>query len=196
MRRRTFILYTLPFIPCADLGKPVSQSPAGERYSLWFMPTGDVSDRLSGIVHRLSARYGAPEFSPHVTLLGGLVGPLQELLRKSACVSAALRPFVIRLEKTDFLDEYFRCLFVHVALAEPLRKAHHAAHQAFGLRCEPVFMPHLSLLYGDFPQSLKEEAIAQMGSRLDVQFKVRSLHLYRTHREPRHWRRVASFAIV
>ena len=56
-------------------------------------------------------------------------------------------------------------------------------------------MPHLSLLYGNFPQSLKEEMIAEMGPRLDVQFKVRSLHLYRTHGEPRHWRQVARFGL-
>ena len=173
----------------------MSQPPAGERYSLWFMPTGDVCDRLSRILHRLSARYGAPEFSPHVTLLGGCVGPRRELIRQSARVAAALRPFAIRLEEIDFLDEYFRCLFVRAALTEPLRKAHQAARQAFGHRREPAFMPHLSLLYGNFPRSLKEGVMAELGPRLDVQFKVRSLHLYRTHGEPRHWRRVASFGL-
>jgi len=159
------------------------------------MPKGDVCDRLSRILHQLSVRYGGPQFSPHVTLLGGCVGPRRELTRNSARVAAALRSFAIRLEKIDFLDEYFRCLFVRAALTEPLRKAHLAARQAFGHGREPAFMPHLSLLYGDFPRSLKEGVIAEMGPRLDVQFKVRSLHLYRTHGEPHRWRRVASFGL-
>ncbi|MGD1101248.1 MAG: 2'-5' RNA ligase family protein [Terriglobia bacterium] len=159
------------------------------------MPTGDVCDRLSRILNGLSARFGAPGFSPHVTLLGGGVGPPRELIRKSARVAAALRPFAIRLEEIDFRDEYFRCLFVHAALTEPLRKAHQAARQAFGHGRERAFMPHLSLLYGNFPRSLKEGVIAEMGPRLDVQFKVRTLHLYRTHGEPRLWRRVASFGL-
>ena len=173
----------------------MSQKLAGEKYSLWIVPTGDVCDRLSLILHRLSARYGAPEFSPHVTLLGRCVGPRGELIRQSGQVAAGLRPFVIRLEKVDFLDAYFRCLFVRAALTEPLRRAHRAACEASGHDREPAFMPHLSLLYGDFPQSLKEKLIAEIGPRLDVQFKVRSLHLYRTHGEPRHWRRVASFGL-
>src|SRR5271157_2569029 len=126
-----------------SIGKPVNQPPAEERHSLWFMPTGDVCDRLSRILQRLSARYGAPEFSPHVTLLGGCVGPRPELMGKSARVAAALRVFVLRLGEIDFLDEYFRCLFVRVALAEPLRKAHQAARQVFGHGREPAFMPHL-----------------------------------------------------
>jgi 2'-5' RNA ligase len=117
------------------------------------------------------------------------------LIRRSARVAAALRPFAIRLEEIGFLDEYFRCLFVRAALAEPLRKAHQAACQALGRRREPAFMPHLSLLYGNFPRSIKEGVMAEMGPRLDVQFKVRSLHLYWTHGAPRHWRRVASFGL-
>jgi 2'-5' RNA ligase len=123
------------------------------------------------------------------------VGPRRELICKCARVAAALRPFAIRLEEIDFRDEYFRCLFVHAALAEPLRKAHQVARQVFGHTREPSFMPHLSLLYGNFPLSLKEAVIAEMGPRLDVQIKVRSLYLYRTHGEPRHWRRVASFGL-
>lgn len=172
------------------------QIPAGERFSLWFMPTGDVCDHLSRILHRLNSRYCAPEFPPHLTLLGGCVGPRHELIRKSALVAASLRPFIIRLEGIDFLDEYFRCLFVRAALTQPLRNAYQAARHALGRGREPAFMPHLSLLYGNFPRSLKEEVMAEMGPRLDLQFKVRSLHLYCTHGEPRNWRRVARFGLT
>jgi 2'-5' RNA ligase len=160
------------------------------------MPRGDVWERLWRIIQQLSVRYAAPEFPPHVTLLGSSVGPRRELICQSAGLAASLRPFTLRLEEIDYREEYFRCLFVHAALAEPLRKAHQAARQAFGHDREPPFMPHLSLLYGDFPRSLKEGVIREMGPRVDVQFKVRSLHLYWTRGEPRLWRRVASFGIV
>jgi 2'-5' RNA ligase len=159
------------------------------------MPRGEVCERFTLILRRLSVRLDAPEFSPHVTLLGGCVGERRELIRQSGQVAAALRPFAIRLGSIDFRDEYFRALFVHAVLTGPLRNAHQAACQAFNRRREPAFMPHLSLLYGNFPQSLKEELIAEIGPRLDVQFKVRSLHLYKTQGEPRHWRPVARFGL-
>jgi len=154
-----------------------------------------VRDRLERILSRLINRFGAPEFPPHVTLLGSCMGPCGELIRKSARVAAALSPFIIRLEEVDFLDEYFRCLFVHAAPTEPLRKAHRTACQELSHGREPAFMPHLSLLYGNFPPALKEKLISEIGRRLDIHFKVRSLHLYRTHGEPRHWRQVASFGL-
>ena len=174
---------------------PVTNKHMGEAHSLWLMPRGEVCERLSMIIAQLSARHDAPEFPPHVTLLGGCVGQRSELISQCAGVAATLRPFTIRLEELDFREEYFRCLFVHAALTAPLRHAHQAACQAFHRFREPAFMPHLSLLYGDFPRSLKERIIAAMGRRIDVQFKVRALHLYRTHGAPRHWRRVATLAL-
>jgi 2'-5' RNA ligase len=159
------------------------------------MPAGDVYDRLSGIIQRLSSRYGGPQFAPHVTLLGRCVGPVLELMRKTAAVAAGSRALRIRLEAIDFLDEYYRCLFVHAAPSEPLRKAHRAACHAFGHAREPAFMPHLSLLYGNSPQSFKKQAIEELGHRLDIQFTARSIHLYRTHGDPGQWRRMARFAL-
>jgi len=173
----------------------MSQPPAGEKHSLWLMPRGDVYDRLSRVLKQLSARYEAPEFSPHVTLLGGCVGPRRALIEKSERLASALRPFMIRLQEIDFLDEYYRCLFVRAGLTEPLRKAYFAASREFGQSHPPAFMPHLSLLYGDFSRDLKQGVKAEIGPRFDVQFKVRSLHLYRTHGDPRLWRRVASFGL-
>ena len=170
-------------------------TPAGERYSLWLMPTGEVCDRLSGIIRELSATYGAPEFPPHVTLLGSCTGSRWEVVRKSAEVAAAIRHFGIRLGEIDFLDEYFRCLFVHAALTEPLRKAHQTAVQAFERKRESDFMPHLSLLYGELSGTVKDLLTIHLGKRVDLEFKVRKLHLFRTQGEPSKWRRVASFGL-
>jgi len=173
----------------------MTQTRAGQICSLWLMPTGDVYDELERILHKLSAKYGTREFPPHVTLLGGIVGPRREVLRECASLAALIRPFTIRLEKIDYLDEYFRCLFVRAATTAPLLKAHQVARDVFGRRREPSFMPHLSLLYGDFSRSLKEGAAAELGPRLDLAFKVRSLVLYSTRGEPRDWRRVAKFGL-
>jgi hypothetical protein len=122
-------------------------------------------------------------------------------MRKSAQVAAALRPFVIRLGQIDFLDEYYRCLFVRAALTEPLRRARRVALQTMGevgahghAPLRAGYMPHLSLLYGNLDRSIKEGLIAELGPRLDLEFKARNLHLHLTHGDPRYWRHVASFA--
>jgi len=166
-----------------------------EKYSLWLTPTGDVYERLARILDTLSVRYGAPGFAPHVTLLGSIAAPRSEVIQKTAQLAASLRPFPLHLERIDYLDEYFRCLFVRVALTRPLREAYQRASVLFARRDRFSFMPHLSLLYGNFSLSAKEKAKAEWGPRVDLTFKARSLHVYSTQGEPRRWRRAARFGL-
>ena len=173
----------------------MTQPSAGKKYSLWLMPEGKVRDRLTLTLHNLSVRHEAPEFPPHVTLLGSCMGERDEMMRRSSLVAGALKPFTVRLGKLDFRDEYFRCLYLHAGPAEPLRNAHQAACRIFCRSPEPDFMPHLSLLYGNYPVNLKENVMAELGLRLNVQFKVRNLHLFQTHGEVENWREVAQFPI-
>ena len=167
----------------------------GERYSLWLKPTGDACERLARLLRELRTRHGGPEFAPHVTLLGSIAEPLQAVLLKAAALAATLRPWMLSLEGMDYLDEYFRCLFVRVAPSRPLREAYHAAREVFGYSDDRPFMPHLSLLYGDYRPSLKEAVIAEWGPRLDLTFKVRALHVYSTRGEPCRWRCVRRFGL-
>jgi 2'-5' RNA ligase len=168
---------------------------AVERYSLWLMPAGGVREWLVRTLRELSVQYGAPAFPPHVTLLGGITEARGGVLRRTASLAALLRPFIVQLGEIDCLDQYFRSLFARAAPTPPLLKAHQLACQVFGHRREPLFMPHLSLLYGDFSQSQKDKTIDAMGQRLDLQFKVQNLFLYSTRGEPSRWRQVARLGL-
>jgi 2'-5' RNA ligase len=159
------------------------------------MPEGAVRDRLALILKRLSSRCKAPEFPPHVTLVGSIVSEHEELIQKSALVAAAIQSITIRLGKIDFRDEYFQTLFVHAGPKAQLQQAYRAACRILGREAAPDFMPHLSLLYGTFPQTLKNKIIAELGGQLRVQFKVRSLCLYQTQGAVERWRQVAEFEI-
>ena len=123
------------------------------------------------------------------------MGERDEMIRRSSLVANLLTPFTIRLGKIDFRDEYFRCVFVHARPMAPLWNAYQVACRKFDRLADPDFMPHLSLLYGNIPQPVKEETLAELGPRLNVQFKVLSLHLFQTHGEVRNWHEVAKFSI-
>jgi 2'-5' RNA ligase len=159
------------------------------------MPGGEIRQRLAGAIFDLSRKYAAPAFEPHVTLVGGIAGPGREVASKMRGLAKRIPPFTVRLTAVDGLDEYFRCLFVRVATTHPIMTANKAAREIFGLEQQPAFMPHLSLLYGNLPTSLKERIIASLGRQFALEFKVNSLHLYLTKSEPASWRRVASFGL-
>lgn len=57
------------------------------------------------------------------------------------------------------------------------------------------YIPHLSLMYGNFPSELKEKIIAEIGKDFNMNFEIKSIHLFSTLGEPEDWYRVKEFAL-
>ena len=162
-------------------------------FTLWLMPSGDVFKHLERIIEQLSAEHATPSFDPHVTLLGGLVGGEKKLAAKLERLAVGLQPFTITLTTLDYLEEYFRCLFIRAEETAPLMGAHRIAAESFSRQPDSPFMPHLSLMYGDIRRALKEEILARIGRRFDLDFEATSIHLFSTHGEVKEWYRVREF---
>ena len=162
-------------------------------YSIWLIPAGEVYQKLSEIISQLSEKYSAPNFEPHITLLGNLIGPEEDLISKTLKLTAQLKPFKINLKKADYLDEYFKCLFIRAEKTKELIRANNIAREAFNSKPDPEYMPHLSLMYGDLSSKTKEEILADLGKEFDLSFEVRSIHLFSTTGEVKDWYRIKEF---
>lgn len=161
------------------------------RYSLWLLPAKAARERYAKLIRELSTRLATPVFEPHVTLLGELTGPVPELAARLRALAEELAPFELRLLEATYLDEYFRALFVEVALSRPLTEAHAAARQHFGRRLDPGYYPHLSLVYGDLENDQKEALLEDVGRYYDESVRVEEIALYTTAGSPQTWRCVA-----
>jgi 2'-5' RNA ligase len=173
-----------------------------KKHAVWIMPREEAWDRLREVLDELALAYGGPRFGPHVTLLGGIRARTAETERKLRDLALSLEPFEVKLGRVDFLNEYYRCVFALVEDAgpeSPIRRAYDRAFQAFAGDLvnaeERDFMPHLSLMYGDVSVEAKEEAVKQLGGRLEVAFPVRSLYLAETDGRPEDWRTAGSFPL-
>jgi 2'-5' RNA ligase len=159
------------------------------------MPSGSLKDELSALITQLSRTHAAPLFPPHMTLLGELEGGERELVAKTRQLAGQLSPFTVHLTTVDFLDQYFRCLFLRGEETPALVEANRQARLLFQREQDPPFMPHLSLLYGDFDAAFKQKIIAAIGREFDRSFTAGELHLYSTTGETKDWRRVGTFAL-
>ena len=164
-------------------------------YAIWIEPPAFLAVRLNALIDALSVQHGGPRFSAHVTLLGGISGREQDLLRALGSLASALSPFEMTLAGVGREDYFYRCLYLY---AEPLREllsARQEAERLFaGFRDEAsvgeAFMPHMSLLYGDIDNSSKEDIIQSIGGAVTANFTVDGLSLYRTDGDVPQWKRV------
>lgn len=167
-------------------------------YSLWLMPPGEYYKRFADLIKTLAQKYGGPVFQPHITLLGELMAKFpyseEESIRLTEELVTGQKPFSIVLKEIDYQDFYFRALFVKVDVTKPLLGLHEKAKETFGIQNIPPFMPHLSLLYGNYPVYLKEKIIKDIGRNQSARFEVKSVHLVKGG-EVEEWQIVKEFPL-
>jgi 2'-5' RNA ligase len=164
-------------------------------YSIWLMPSGKINEELKKTISKLSHEFAGPVFLPHVTLLGNLDSDKQELLSHTQQLAAHIRPFQVTLTTVDFFDEYFWCLFLRTQETAPLLEAEREARMIFHREQDPNFMPHLSLLYGNFELLTKKQIIEAIGHEFNISFSVRHINLFSTTGKPMDWYRVQKFVL-
>jgi len=162
-------------------------------YSIWLIPTGEVYQKLAEIISKLSEEYSAPNFEPHVTLIGDLIDPEEEIISKTSKLADLIKPFKIKLEKADYFDEYFRCLFIRAEKTKEVVEANNITREIFGRASDQEYLPHLSLMYGNLDSKTKEKILTNLGREFNLSFEVKSIHLFSTTGEVKDWYIVKEF---
>jgi len=168
---------------------------AKHKYSLWFMPAGTVAQRFSQIIVQLAKDHASPIFSPHVTLLGSIEASQEEVINRTQELAALLRPFLVPLTTITFTDAYYRALFVKAGHSTEALAAYELARKLFPGDQQTAYMPHLSLLYGDFSVAIKQEIIKEIGENFPDAFEANTLYLYLTEGAAHNWQSIRAFPL-
>ncbi|MDO8573164.1 MAG: 2'-5' RNA ligase family protein [Candidatus Daviesbacteria bacterium] len=161
-------------------------------YTINIIPPAGIYDKFDEIIKKLAGKYGTFKFAPHITVLGQASDSKETAIKLMEQVTSNQKPFTVTLNKVGFQDFFFRALYVLAEKTAPLAELHRKAKMIFNKEAAP-YMPHLSLLYGDFAPEIKEKIIQEIGSEQPTTFIVSSLHLFRTEGESNEWYSVAKF---
>ncbi len=159
-------------------------------YSIWLIPENTTFKILSAIIQKLSQKYSSPVFEPHVTLIGGISGTETKVIAKTKELATKIAPYKIRFGGVNFLDYYFKALFLEVMPDKEVMKVNKMATKIFDME-DQSYAPHLSLIYGDFSEDLKKEMIKNLKPKiLTLSFEVNKIYLYKTGGEINDWKRI------
>jgi 2'-5' RNA ligase len=165
------------------------------KYSLWFIPTGAVGRKFSQLIVQLAEHYSSPAFPPHVTLIGSIEAYEKEIIKKTQKLASLIRPFSMQLTTIASTTFYYRALFVKVEPSTEVISAYQQAKRLFPNSQKTGYIPHLSLLYGDFSPETKKEIIKKIGENFTDTFKADTLYLYLTEDTASDWQRIKAFPL-
>ncbi len=166
-------------------------------YHLFFLPEGELFDNLQRTINELAQKYQGAKFEPHLTLLARIPKADEaELVAKTKQLAGTMKPFEVEPKAVHAENAYFRALYCKAEPNPTMEAYHQKALEAFGVQDVNVYMPHLSLYYGNVPQSNKDEMIASLSLPASMKFLVDKVYLYRTEGEAQDWVRVGVYPLV
>ena len=170
-------------------------------HSLWLMPTDASNDAYQDIVSALAQEYHTFEFLPHITLVAALMGNVDDILGTATRLATAIAPYEFHLDRISHRSAYFQCVYAQLQTTPEVVRANSIARQYFPeRRSDPPYMPHLSLVYGDFSTRVKEtEMIPKIQQRMHDSsndnvtsvIRVDAMELWNTNGPVQDWFRVA-----
>jgi len=127
------------------------------QYTIWLIPSEPVYGQLKTIIDKLSREYNSPTFQPHLTILEHIEMDPSEIKQKLETLNKNLIGLELSLGPVSFSTTSARCVFVRVNSTAKLMQLNLDAKKLFGFEND-VFMPHISLMYGDYDMETREKA--------------------------------------
>lgn len=122
-----------------------------EVYSLWLVPDrgSEAYRRFDEVICELAAAWDdAPEFEPHVTILGGISEDQDTVLETTETLIQDQQPLELTFTAVQCSTTRYQCIFALIKPTLELLSLHQTAVQQFDILPE-MYVPHLSLVYGD-----------------------------------------------
>ena len=158
-------------------------------YSIWLVPEGGKREFYQKLIEALGREHKGPIFVPHITVLGNIRMEEEEVLLKLRELAGLHHPLSVTLNEVAAGNEFYRCVFAKAEKTPSLLQLYTDACRVLEITPED-FMPHLSLLYGEYDMSLKKKIAA--GIEIHDTLYLDSLFIYETspNLNPQDWRLV------
>lgn len=176
------------------------------QYSIWWVPSGELFEQLQNAADVLgrefkAQQYQAETFVPHITVVPDIkTENLEALVNDLKLFTQSLTTAVIfELGEIDRGGTYFQCVFAKANENPLMLETVKGARNRFRpeLLTQP-FLPHMSLLYGDYPQEVRAQAAERARNlvQLPQTFRGDKISLWTSGVPARDWQMVAEFSLI
>ena len=173
-----------------------SKSSETSGFHLFIELDEALTKELEVIIQKLATQYGGPVFMPHITLRSVIpVESDENILSKAKAVAEGLSPFTVTLGELGTEDAYFKALYIKINDSGELAAAHTKTNKIFSMEDGGPYIPHVSLLYGNYAEEEKAKTITTLQSPSGKSFVADKLHVYRTEGEVQNWKKIGGFTL-
>jgi len=163
-------------------------------YYLWLMPQKEMYDEFQKIIQNLSETYGTPAFEAHVTVVSGLSGNEDHLVKKIDTFARGKHSLSVTMKDIYYTHGFFTVLFLNIQNTPKIDQLNTQAREHLKPFGQGPYHPHLSLLYGDITSQEKERIIANL-TLLPRIITLDKLKLVKGHSDVTQWQVIREWSL-
>lgn len=164
-------------------------------FGFWLLPPKQIQAKYQSIIDRYSQRLKTPRFEPHITILDTLKGEKDKIVQLTKKVALDLKSIPVSFSEIAVSTTYFQCVFARVRPNLALFQAHWLLKSRLNHAGKTMYVPHMSLVYGDINISKRFE-IAKLIKLPINKFKTNRLCVVGADSlDPKTWLHVAEFEL-
>jgi 2'-5' RNA ligase len=163
-------------------------------YCLWIVPPTGEKELLQKVIINLSKKYHSSSFEPHVTLLSDISCYKEVMIQKANILASKLHIFPLCLNEISFSTTYFQSAFIRVKATAALMNANLIAKEIYQVD-NNVFMPHLSLIYGNHTMDKREKIVSEVILPKNIKFNVEKIIVTPCTNNPNDWIHLAELPL-
>jgi len=158
-----------------------------KRYGFWIIPENDFYQELKKLIRKYSKKYSSPSFVPHMTIHGSVASTDKNVIEDVLKVASKIKPFEVEVGEVEFSTTYFQCIFARMKTSAIMLNTHLALKKQLKDAENNVFMPHASLVYGDFDMKTREQIVSEIKLKGN-KFLANKITIIRANsRDPKDW---------
>ena len=120
------------------------------------------TEYLIEIQNKVQSKLRGPKFKIHLTLAGPFDEIDQSSIDEIRTYCSQNSPIELKLIKYDYQEKFFQSFFVVVSQSKKLNDLRNAMFKINHQEPSKQFLPHISLAYGDYEKTVKENLIASL----------------------------------
>ena len=156
--------------------------------SIWLIPASEDAQYLQAIINNLSSTHQAPVFNTHCTLYSSTdlsIAEVKKILERSV---KNMKSFYVKNIMISHTEDLWKTIFIELLRSSELEQLQQEVISQFQVEQPYKFSPHISLLYKEIPDKIKEDIIRNL--QVKNSFKMDKIAAVRTGPNVDNWETV------
>lgn len=131
-------------------------------YAIWLLPEKNDQYYLQKTIKKLSEKYNAPIFKPHLTIYGKVGVNIQFLKNIVKEIIFGIKPFYVKYSSIEHSNDFWKTVFLSIEENLSLKLINNGLRKNLNKFGKYTFHPHISLIYKKMNNSDKKNLVSKL----------------------------------